>query len=75
MRIACWHGNQNYSSILCLQANELQEWEDLFRGGKPSGQRRLVAVLDKLSSEYRLLDTLQFPGSGRLVKVFERTAR
>jgi len=56
-----------------LQSNELREWEKLFRCGKPSGQRHLVAVLDRLSSEYRLLDTLQFPGSGRLVKVFERT--
>jgi hypothetical protein len=55
-----------------LRPSELQEWEELFRGGKPSGQRRLVAVLDRLSSEYRLLDTLRFPGSGRLVKVFER---
>jgi hypothetical protein len=49
---------------------ELTQWETDFRAGRPSGQRDLVAALDRLVADYQLLDTLAMPGSGRPLRVY-----
>jgi hypothetical protein len=51
---------------------EIADWEKLFRGGRPSGQRSLISTLNNLVAGYRLLDTLQMPGSERPVKIYAR---
>lgn len=51
---------------------ELTDWEQQFRGGRPSGQRELISTLNSLVASYKLADTLPMPGSGRPVKVYVR---
>jgi hypothetical protein len=51
---------------------ETTEWEREFRGGRHSGQRDLIATLNSMVVSYKLLDTLQMPGSERPVKVYAR---
>ena len=48
------------------------DWERVFRGGRHSGQRDLISTLNTLVVSYKLLDTLQMPGSERPVKVYAR---
>ncbi len=49
---------------------ELREGEIYFRGGKPSGERALWAVLRNLEPEYRLADTLATPNTNKRVEVW-----
>jgi hypothetical protein len=51
---------------------ELDDWERQFRSGHSSGQRELISTLNTLVADYKLLDTLQMPGSQRPVKVYAR---
>lgn len=51
---------------------ETTAWEQQFRGGRHSGQRDLIATLNSMVVSYKLLDTLQMPGSQRPVKVYAR---
>lgn len=49
---------------------EIREGEIYFRGGKPSGERALWAVLRNLGPEYRLADTLATPNANKRVEVW-----
>lgn len=49
---------------------EIREGEVYFRGGKPSGERALWAVLRNLEPEYRLADTLATPNTNKRVEVW-----
>jgi len=49
---------------------ELREGEIYFRGGKPSGERELWAVLRNLEPEYRLADTLATTNTNKRVEVW-----
>lgn len=54
-----------------LSPGEIDAWEHDFRAGRPSGQRDLVATLDKLLlSRYRLVESLNMPGTNRPVRVY-----
>lgn len=56
-----------------LRPGEILDWEKDFRAGHPSGQRDLIATLEKLiAADYRAVDTLQMPGSERAVIVYAR---
>lgn len=56
-----------------VKDGEIAEWEHDFRASHPSGQRDLVATLDKLTaSDYRPVETLRMPGSERAVIVYTR---
>ena len=49
------------------------EWEEaLWRGGRPSGQRAIVAAIASLSREYELAGSFAVPMTGRPVKVLAR---
>jgi hypothetical protein len=55
-----------------VDGDELSAWEHDFRAGRISGQRTLVAAIEDLVREYRLLDTLSMPGTGRPVRIYAR---
>src|SRR5262249_25488946 len=48
------------------------ELEKDFRGGKPSGQRKLVAAVESLVQDYRLVATYTAPGENLPIKVWVR---
>jgi hypothetical protein len=49
------------------------EWEEaLWRGGRPSGQRAIVAAIARLSREYELAGSFTVPMTGGPVKVLAR---
>lgn len=54
---------------------ELREGEVYFRGGKPSGERALWAVLRNLGPGYRLADVLTTPNNNKRVEVWVRQGR
>ncbi len=56
--------------ILERSEEEVREGEINFRGGKPSGERALWAVLRNLEPEYRLADTLATPNTNKRVEVW-----
>jgi hypothetical protein len=49
------------------------EWEEaLWRGGRPSGQRAIVAAIAKLSREYKLAGLFPVPMTGSPIRVLVR---
>lgn len=50
-----------------LRAKEL-----MWRNGHRAGQRDIIAAVEKLASEYDLVRTFKFAGSGQLVRVYVR---
>ena len=55
-----------------LSPSEFQRYESVFRGPKPSGQRRLVDAIKSLAKEYRLVDAQILPVSDTLIRVYMR---
>jgi hypothetical protein len=51
---------------------DLRTGEMNFRGGRRSGQRDLVAAINTLSPNYKLLDSFVAPGTNRTVEVLVR---
>jgi len=44
----------------------------MWRNGHRAGQRDIIDAVEKLASEYDLVRTFRFAGSGQLVRVYVR---
>ncbi|HEY2483305.1 MAG TPA: hypothetical protein VGI30_14080, partial [Caulobacteraceae bacterium] len=60
----------NRPSETILHGDEL-----VWRHGRPSGQRAMIAAMETLSSEYDLVATFKLPPDGLLVSVYARPMR